>query len=104
MFVGATGPLVGGLVYRTGAEKLTKVATMAAALTGQHLLKGVVFAFVGFCCTPRITYGLLQHATHPCKHCPEPQVIAGGAAQSPDYAKDRHAISEQSPRGECLLH
>ena len=48
MFVGATGPLVGGLVYRTGAEKLTKVATMAAALTGQHLLKGVVFAFVGF--------------------------------------------------------
>ncbi len=48
MFVGATGPLVGGIVYRTGAEKLTKVATMAAALTGQHLLKGVVFAFVGF--------------------------------------------------------
>lgn len=48
MFVGATGPLVGGLIYRTQSAKLTKVATMAAALSIQHLLKGVVFAFVGF--------------------------------------------------------
>ena len=48
MFVGATGPLVGGLVYRSDSPKLTKVATMAAVLSGQHLLKGVVFALVGF--------------------------------------------------------
>jgi uncharacterized protein len=48
MFVGATGPLVGSLIHRRDGKKMTKVATMAAALTGQHLLKGFVFAFVGF--------------------------------------------------------
>ncbi len=48
MFVGATGPLVGGLLYRSNGEKMTKVSTMAAALTVQHVLKAVVFTFVGF--------------------------------------------------------
>lgn len=48
MFVGATGPLVGGLIYRRDGEKMTKVATMGAALSVQHALKGFVFAFVGF--------------------------------------------------------
>lgn len=48
MFVGATGPLVGGLLYRRDGDKMTKVATMATALSVQHALKGFVFAFVGF--------------------------------------------------------
>ena len=48
MFVGATGPLVGGLIYRRDGDKMTKVATMGAALSVQHALKGFVFAFVGF--------------------------------------------------------
>lgn len=48
MFVGATGPLVGGLLYRRDGDKMTKVATMGAALSVQHALKGFVFAFVGF--------------------------------------------------------
>lgn len=48
MFVGATGPLVAGFLYRTGGEKLTRVATMAAALTFQHILKALVFTVVGF--------------------------------------------------------
>ena len=51
MFVGATGPLVGGLIYRAGGEKLAKVATMAAALTVQHILKALVFTLVGFAFT-----------------------------------------------------
>ena len=48
MFVGATGPLVGGLLHRAGGDKMGRVATMAAALTIQHGLKIFVFAFVGF--------------------------------------------------------
>ena len=48
MFVGATGPLVGGLIHRRDGDKMTKVATMGAALSVQHALKGFVFAFVGF--------------------------------------------------------
>ena len=44
MFVGASGPLVGGLFYRSGGKKLT----MASALSCQHFLKVVVFIFVGF--------------------------------------------------------
>lgn len=48
MFVGATGPLVAGLIYRAGGEKLGKVATMAAALTVQHILKIFVFTVIGF--------------------------------------------------------
>lgn len=48
MFVGATGPLVAAFVHRHSHDKMQTVATFAAAMTGQHLLKGVVFSFVGF--------------------------------------------------------
>lgn len=48
MFVGATGPLVGSLIHRRDGDKMTKVATMGAALSVQHVLKGFVFTFVGF--------------------------------------------------------
>ena len=48
MFLGATGPLVGALASAQGWEKARTVATMAAAMTGQHLLKTIVFGLVGF--------------------------------------------------------
>lgn len=48
MFVGATGPLVAAFVHRHSHDKMQTVATFATAMTGQHLLKGVVFSVVGF--------------------------------------------------------
>ena len=48
MFVGASGPLVAAFVHRHSHDKMQTVATFAAAMTGQHLLKGVVFSFIGF--------------------------------------------------------
>lgn len=48
MFVGATGPLVAVFVHRHSHDKMQTVATFAATMTGQHLLKGVVFSVVGF--------------------------------------------------------
>lgn len=48
MFVGATGPLVAGILFRKGYDKLTQTATLAACLSVQHVLKGLVFSFIGF--------------------------------------------------------
>lgn len=48
MFVGATGPLVAAFVHRHSHDKMQTVATFAATMTGQHLLKGLVFSVVGF--------------------------------------------------------
>lgn len=48
MFVGATGPLVAAFVHRLGYEKYRTVATFAACMTAQHLLKMVVFGLLGF--------------------------------------------------------
>ncbi|MDO6565307.1 sulfite exporter TauE/SafE family protein [Amphritea sp. 1_MG-2023] len=48
MFVGATGPLVAAFVHRLGYEKYRVVATFAACMTVQHLLKMVVFGLIGF--------------------------------------------------------
>ncbi len=48
MFVGASGPLVAAFVHRHSHDKMQTVATFAATMTGQHLLKGVVFSVVGF--------------------------------------------------------
>lgn len=48
MFVGATGPMVAAFLHRHGEDKMQTVATFAATMTGQHLLKGVVFSAVGF--------------------------------------------------------
>ncbi|WP_010324400.1 sulfite exporter TauE/SafE family protein [Marinobacterium stanieri] len=48
MFVGATGPLVAAFVHRHSHDKMQTVATFATTMTGQHLLKGVVFSVVGF--------------------------------------------------------
>ena len=48
MFVGASGPLVAAFVHRHSHDKMQTVATFAATMTGQHLLKAVVFSFIGF--------------------------------------------------------
>lgn len=48
MFVGATGPLVAAFVHRLGYEKYRVVATFAACMTAQHLLKMFVFGLIGF--------------------------------------------------------
>lgn len=48
MFVGATGPLVAGFVHRQASDKFTVTATFACCMTFQHLLKMLVFSFVGF--------------------------------------------------------
>ncbi|WP_241234976.1 sulfite exporter TauE/SafE family protein [Amphritea opalescens] len=48
MFVGATGPLVAAFVHRLGYEKYRVVATFAACMTVQHLLKMFVFGLIGF--------------------------------------------------------
>ena len=47
-FVGATGPLVAAFVHRQNMDKLPTVATFAACMSFQHLLKAMVFISVGF--------------------------------------------------------
>lgn len=48
MFVGATGPLVMGLLKSIDLATRSLVATLAMCLTVQHLSKSLVFATVGF--------------------------------------------------------
>jgi len=40
--------LVAAVVHRSGQEKLATTATFAACMSFQHLLKAMVFGFVGF--------------------------------------------------------
>ncbi len=47
-FVGATGPLVAAFVHRQNMDKLPTVATFAACMSFQHMLKAMVFVTVGF--------------------------------------------------------
>ena len=51
MFVGATGPLVAAFVHRHRYEKYRTVATFAACMSFQHLLKMFVFGLAGFAFT-----------------------------------------------------
>lgn len=48
MFVGATGPLVAAVVHRHSDEKFAATANFASCMCFQHLLKVMVFSFVGF--------------------------------------------------------
>ncbi len=48
MFVGATGPLVAGVVHRQDYDKLALTATFSSCMTIQHLLKLLVFSLAGF--------------------------------------------------------
>lgn len=47
MFVGATGPLVAAFIHRHDMDKLSTTATLAACMSGQHLLKLIVFSAIG---------------------------------------------------------
>jgi uncharacterized protein len=48
MFFGATGPFVAAYVKTQGFGRVTYVATHAACMTAQHLLKVVAFGLLGF--------------------------------------------------------
>ncbi len=63
MFVGATGPFVAVMLKRLGLGKLQQVATMAACMTVQHVLKVVVFAALGFAFGPYLPLMALMIAT-----------------------------------------
>ncbi|HNS87009.1 MAG TPA: sulfite exporter TauE/SafE family protein [Parvularculaceae bacterium] len=48
MFVGATGPIAASMLRVAALDKLKTVATHAAAMTGQHAVKTIVFGLIGF--------------------------------------------------------
>ena len=48
MFVGATGPFVAVVVKMFGLSRLAHVGTFSACMVGQHLVKIIVFGFLGF--------------------------------------------------------
>jgi uncharacterized membrane protein YfcA len=48
MFFGGTGPFVATFVKAQDLDRLRHVATHAALMTVQHLLKILVFGFLGF--------------------------------------------------------
>lgn len=48
MFFGATGPFVAAMLKTLGLDRLTHVATHAACMSGQHLLKVLAFGGLGF--------------------------------------------------------
>jgi len=52
MFVGATGPFVAAWVRTLGLPRTRHVATHAAMMTLQHLLKSLVFGLFGFAFAP----------------------------------------------------
>jgi len=52
MFVGATGPFVASFISPERLERHAVVATHAACMTVQHLLKVIAFGFLGFAFLP----------------------------------------------------
>jgi uncharacterized membrane protein YfcA len=48
MFFGATGPFIAGMLKTLRLDRLVHVATHAACMTAQHLLKVLAFGAVGF--------------------------------------------------------
>lgn len=48
LFVGATGPLVGGFIWQMHADRFRTVATFATAMVVQHAAKIAVFQSAGF--------------------------------------------------------
>jgi uncharacterized membrane protein YfcA len=48
MFVGASGPMVGGFLYQNNYQKLPFTATFSACMAFQHSLKAVVYISIGF--------------------------------------------------------
>lgn len=56
MFFGATGPFVGSYVKALKLERHTHVATHATLMTTQHVLKTIVFGFLGFAFGPWLPF------------------------------------------------
>jgi len=54
MFFGATGPFVAAYIKTLGLDRMTFVATHAACMTAQHLLKVLAFGLLGFAFGPWI--------------------------------------------------
>ncbi len=52
MFVGVAGPLVVGFIRAFGLSSVGLVATTAACMATQHILKIVIFGFLGFAFAP----------------------------------------------------
>lgn len=52
LFVGATGPLVGAFLKQIHAGRFATVATFAATMSVQHILKAIVFQLAGFSLVP----------------------------------------------------
>lgn len=48
MFVGGTGPFIAAFVKTLGLDRVSHVATHAALMTVQHLLKTIAFGVLGF--------------------------------------------------------
>jgi uncharacterized protein len=63
MFLGATGPLVAALMGRAFDERRQVVANSAVAMTAQHLLKVVVFGFLGFNLAPWVPLAIAMIAS-----------------------------------------
>jgi uncharacterized membrane protein YfcA len=63
MFVGATGPFVAASLKALGFDKLTHVATFSASMVVQHLLKVLVFGFLGFSFAPYVPLTALMIAS-----------------------------------------
>ena len=54
MFFGATGPFVGAILRPLTATRHAFVGTFAACMSLQHLIKVIVFGFLGFAFGPWI--------------------------------------------------
>lgn len=63
MFVGATGPFVAASLKGLNLGKLSHVATLSASMVIQHLLKVVVFGFLGFAYAPYLPLMALMIAS-----------------------------------------
>ncbi|MDF2235611.1 sulfite exporter TauE/SafE family protein [Albimonas sp. CAU 1670] len=63
MFFGATGPFVAAYVKTLSLGRMEHVATHAAMMTAQHLLKVIAFGFLGFAFGPWLLPVALMAAT-----------------------------------------
>jgi len=63
LFVGATGPIVGAFINQRNVDRFAIVATFAAAMSIQHMLKAGIFQSVGFDLRPWIGLTLAMIAT-----------------------------------------
>ena len=63
MFFGATGPINVAIFSKTFADRVTLVATLAAATATQHLLKAIAFFVLGVALAPYVPFIAAMLAT-----------------------------------------